>query len=128
MQQLCGSGTQTSYAGCVCVVGRGPVGCEGRAEAGGKRNTGPWRLSHLQQIRSQHLPTCLQLGSHMSELVRHRSAQHPYPAPFPEQSLSLPGVAGLHVMPLTKSARQLTLEFLADGTLPSTDVPAPPAS
>lgn len=35
------------------------------------------------------------------------------------QSLSLPGVAGLHVMPLTKAARQLTLDLLADGTLPS---------
>lgn len=35
------------------------------------------------------------------------------------QSLSLPGISGLHVMPLTKSARQLALDFLADGTLPS---------
>ena len=52
----------------------------------------------------------------------------PLPLPLPAQSLSLPGVSGLHVMPLTKSARQLTLEFLADGTLPSSDVPAPPAS
>ncbi len=47
---------------------------------------------------------------------------------LPPQSLSLPGVAGLHVMPLTKSARQLTLEFLADGTLPSPDTPAPSAA
>lgn len=36
-----------------------------------------------------------------------------------KQSLSLPGVAGLHVMPLTKGARQMTMDFLADGTLPS---------
>ena len=35
------------------------------------------------------------------------------------QSLSLPGVAGLHVMPLTKAARQMTVDFLADGTLPT---------
>lgn len=28
-------------------------------------------------------------------------------------------MAGLHVMPLTKAARQLTLDLLADGTLPS---------
>ena len=35
------------------------------------------------------------------------------------QVLDLPGVAGLHVMPLTKAARQMTLEFLEDGTLPS---------
>lgn len=35
------------------------------------------------------------------------------------QVLGLPGVAGLHVMPLTKSARRMALDFLADGTLPS---------
>jgi hypothetical protein len=33
--------------------------------------------------------------------------------------LGLPGVAGLHVMPLTQSARRMTLDFLMDGTLPS---------
>lgn len=43
------------------------------------------------------------------------------------QSLNLPGISGLHVMPLTKSARQLTLDFLADGTLPSSLGSAPGA-
>jgi len=42
------------------------------------------------------------------------------------QSLELPGIAGLHVMPLTKGARQITVDFLADGTLPSGMVAAPP--
>lgn len=43
----------------------------------------------------------------------------PFVARLLSQSLELPGISGLHVMPLTKSARQLTLDFLADGTLPS---------
>uniref|UniRef100_A0A1D2A210 Methylenetetrahydrofolate reductase (NAD(P)H) n=1 Tax=Auxenochlorella protothecoides TaxID=3075 RepID=A0A1D2A210_AUXPR len=34
------------------------------------------------------------------------------------RTLDLPGVGGLHVMPLTKRARQLTQGFLQDGTLP----------
>ena len=49
----------------------------------------------------------------------------PVLAPRCAQFLSLPGVAGLHVMPLTKAARQMTLDFLADGTLPSANTSAP---
>jgi len=40
--------------------------------------------------------------------------------------LDLPGVAGLHVMPLTKVARQKTAEFLKEGTLPSSACMAAP--
>ena len=35
-----------------------------------------------------------------------------------QRALALPGVSGLHVMPLNKVARQLTLQLLYDGTLP----------
>lgn len=38
--------------------------------------------------------------------------------------LDLPGVAGLHVMPLTKVARQMAADFLRDGTLPNDACPA----
>lgn len=40
-------------------------------------------------------------------------------ADFIQRVLDLPGVAGLHVMPLTKVARQMTAELLAEGVLPS---------
>lgn len=63
-----------------------------------------------------------------ADKAAHAAAVRQWNADLIRRSLSLPGVSGLHVMPLTKSARQLTLEFLADGTLPSSDVPAPPAS
>ncbi|EFN54450.1 hypothetical protein CHLNCDRAFT_135876 [Chlorella variabilis] len=49
----------------------------------------------------------------------HAAAVRQWNADLIRKSLSLPGVAGLHVMPLTKLARQMTLDFLADGTLPS---------
>lgn len=49
----------------------------------------------------------------------HAEAVRVWNANLIHKSLSLPGVTGLHVMPLTKAARQLTLDFLADGTLPS---------
>ena len=35
------------------------------------------------------------------------------------QVLALPGIGGLHVMPLTKAARKQTLELQADGVLPT---------
>jgi hypothetical protein len=35
------------------------------------------------------------------------------------RTLALPGVAGLHVMPITKAARQMTVRMLEDGTLPA---------
>ena len=34
------------------------------------------------------------------------------------QVLKLPGIAGVHIMPLTRTARQQVLEFQSDGTLP----------
>ncbi|KAK9824200.1 hypothetical protein WJX72_008491 [[Myrmecia] bisecta] len=36
-----------------------------------------------------------------------------------EQVCEMPGVAGLHIMPLTKTARQITLEFLQEDVLPT---------
>lgn len=38
------------------------------------------------------------------------------------QVLSLPGVSGLHVMPLTKESRNMTEHFLRDGILPNADL------
>jgi hypothetical protein len=49
----------------------------------------------------------------------HAAAVRRWNAAFVRRALALPGVAGLHVMPLTQAARALTLEFLADGTLPA---------
>ena len=58
-------------------------------------------------------------GDDAGDKAAHAAAVKAWNADLIARSLSLPGVAGLHVMPLTKSARQLTLDFLADGTLPS---------
>ena len=35
------------------------------------------------------------------------------------QVLSLPGVGGLHVMPLSKQSREMTISFLNEGIIPS---------
>jgi hypothetical protein len=51
--------------------------------------------------------------------AEHAAAVRGWNADFVRRALALPGVAGLHVMPLTRTARALTLEFLADGTLPA---------
>lgn len=38
---------------------------------------------------------------------------------FVRRTLSLPGVAGLHVMPLTKQGRDMTVSFLNEGIIPN---------
>lgn len=58
-------------------------------------------------------------GEQQRSKEEHAAAVRQWNADLIKKSLSLPGISGLHVMPLTKSARQLALDFLADGTLPS---------
>ncbi|KAL4458173.1 hypothetical protein ABPG75_013038 [Micractinium tetrahymenae] len=58
-------------------------------------------------------------GDSQPSKEEHAAAVRQWNADLIKKSLELPGISGLHVMPLTKSARQLTLDFLADGTLPS---------
>lgn len=42
-----------------------------------------------------------------------------FPPKLIMQTLSLPGVAGLHVMPLTKQGRDMTVSFLNEGIIPN---------
>ncbi|KAI3435627.1 hypothetical protein D9Q98_001687 [Chlorella vulgaris] len=65
------------------------------------------------------LPIITFPGPQQRSKEEHAAAVRAWNATLIQKSLGLPGVAGLHVMPLTRAARQLTLDFLADGTLPA---------
>lgn len=77
------------------------------------------RLCNVRTLpESQHLLSSFP-GPQQRSKEEHAAAVRAWNATLIQKSLGLPGVAGLHVMPLTRAARQLTLDFLADGTLPA---------
>eukprot|EP00887_Chlorella_sp_A99_P006191 scaffold3.g6191.t1 len=77
------------------------------------------RLCDVRQLpEAQALLAAFPPEAHGDGRAAWQAAVREWNAALIRRTLALPGVAGLHVMPLTKVARELTTALLEDGTLP----------